>query len=77
MPLRRKTAPPVIQRPGLRGHLELCSRHLGEGKRIMHNGPARLIDVSEGMFLFVDEETSVEMWLHPDEVVSFTTGGAS
>ncbi len=68
---------PVVQRVGLVGELELCSRHLGEGKRIMHHGPARLVDVSEGMFLFVDEETSVEMWLHPDEVVRFTVGDES
>ncbi len=74
--LKKKTKRPV-ERPGLDGQLELCSRHLGEGKRIMHTGTARLVEASEGMFLFVDDETGVEMWLHPDEVVSFTTGGAS
>lgn len=75
MRLKAKKTVSLAQRPGLEGQLELCSRHLGKGQRVMHAGPARLIEVSPaGVFLFVDIETGIELCLHRDEVIRFTVG---
>ncbi len=62
---------------GLHGHLEFCTRHLGDGQRIMHHGHAKLIRAENGLFLFIDLDSGIEMWLYADEVVRFTTDGAS
>ncbi len=77
---RRKTTDPFPKAavlPGLEGHLEIFSRHQGNGQRIQHACRARLREGSHGMFLFVDLDSGFELWLHADEVTSFSTRGGA
>ncbi len=61
-------APPVTE-----GHLEFCTRPLDGDMPVEHAGHARLVGADKGMLHFVDVETEIEVWLHPDELLLFDT----
>ncbi len=66
-------APPVAE-----GQLEFCTRPLDGDLPVEHAGHARLVGADKDMLKFVDVETGIEVWLHPDELVRFDTrAGAS
>lgn len=67
--------PPELK-VGLEGDLAFRTRPDAGG--LAHHGPARLVDAHEGVFLFVDLETGIEVCLHTDEIVRFVSrDGAS
>ncbi len=63
-------APPVAE-----GQLEFCTRPLAGDLPVEHAGAARLVGADKDMLKFIDVETGIEVWLHPDELD--TRGGAS
>ncbi len=64
-------------KPGLTGLLTMRTRPIDNEGVVEHHGLAQLVGMGHGMFLFRDLVTGIEMWLYADEVVRFTTDGAS
>ncbi len=60
------------------GLLVFCTRPGFRSMPVEHTGRARLAGAANGMLLFVDLESGIELWLHPDELIRFDTrDGAS
>jgi hypothetical protein len=62
----------VTAAPGLKGTLEFCTRP-DHGQRIMHRGHALLLRAANGVFVFLDVETRMEVCLYADEIVEFVS----
>lgn len=76
MGLRLIKSKPEPEAPGLDGMLRFRTRV--EAGALCHQGTARLVDMHEGTFLFIDLETGIEVCLHADEILEFVSrAGAS